>query len=48
VPEIEEFNVHDAIEVLFAVNGIAPVGQTTFKPVDELTAAARLTEPTKL
>jgi hypothetical protein len=48
VPEIEELIVHDAIEVLFAVNGIEPVGQNTFKPMDELTVAARLTEPTKL
>jgi hypothetical protein len=48
VPEIEELSVHDAIEVLFAVNGIGPMGQTTFKPVDEVTVAARLTEPMKL
>jgi len=48
VPEIAELSVQDAIEVVFAVNGIAPAGQTTFKPVDELTVAARLTEPTKL
>jgi hypothetical protein len=48
VPEIAEPSVHDAIEVLFAVNGIGPMGQTTFKPVDELLVAARLTEPAKL
>jgi hypothetical protein len=40
--------MHDAVEVPFGVNGIAPAGQTTFKPIDGLTTALRLTDPWKL
>jgi hypothetical protein len=43
-----ELRMHDAVEVALGVNGMAPVGQTTFKPVDGPTAALRLTEPAKL
>jgi len=48
VSELVELNVHDAVEVALAVSGVAPVGQTTLKPVDGPTTALRLTEPTKL
>lgn len=48
MPELVELSVHDATEVALAVNGTAPVGQTTFKPTDVPTAALRLTEPAKL
>jgi len=48
MPELVELSVHDATEVALAVNGTAPVGQTTFKPTDGPTTALRLTEPAKL
>jgi hypothetical protein len=40
--------MHDAVAVRLAVNGIAPPGQTTFKPIAGLTTALRLTDPWKL
>jgi hypothetical protein len=48
VSDFAELSVHDAIEVTLAVNGMAPVGQITFRPIDGPTTALRLTEPTKL
>jgi len=48
VSELVEPSVHDVIEVVLAVNGMGPVGQTTFKPGDGPTTALRLTKPAKL